>query len=346
MTKADRTLDSRFAAMIDKWRSFWFTPEPAYSLGLVRIAFGALVVVWTSRLMPDLYSLFGDDGVVPRHPALDYRWGIFQIWSGDNALLIGWVLLLLSAIAMTVGWHSRVAAILVCVLVISFMRRDPYVFNAGDGLISVLGLYLALSSCGAALSLDQRRRTGSFWSAQCRARWPIRLLQVQLSLIYLISVQAKLSGSTWVDGSAVSYAWRVHGQWAILPAPQWLVNNSLLVNVATWGSLVIELSIAVLVWNRRWRFWVLAAGVVLHLAILVNMSVGFFTPAMFVLYLAFVPWETVQRMSNALKARSPRLRNARESAQGSTSQTDEEPGRKSQTDEVGAVEDSSGTRRS
>jgi hypothetical protein len=31
--------------------------------------------------------------------------------------------------------------------------------------------------------------------------------------------------------------------------------------------------------------------------ILVNMSVGFFSFAMFVLCLAFAPWETVQRMS-------------------------------------------------
>lgn len=300
MTTSDRSRPSRVAALTDGWSRFWFSPEPVYTLGLVRMAFGALAVVWALVLLPDLYNLFGERGVVPKHPALEYEWGIFALWTGDTAVLIGWIVLMVSAIAMTIGWHSRLAAIAVFVLILSFMRRDPWVFNAGDGVVSVLALFLALSSCGAALSLDQRRRTGSFWTAQTRAPWPIRLMQVQLSLIYLVSVQAKLSGTQWVDGSAVSYAWRVDYRWAILPAPQWVSENAWLVNVATWGTLVVELAIAVLVWNRRWRFSVLAAGVVMHLMILLNLSVGFFTFAVFVLYLAFVPGEAVQRMPDTV----------------------------------------------
>jgi hypothetical protein len=163
-----------------------------------------------------------------------------------------------------------------------------------------------LSSCGAALSLDQRRRTGSFWSAQSRAPWPIRLMQVQLSVIYLVNVQAKLAGDAWVDGSAASYAWR---GWPLFLAPEWLTGNALLVNMATWGTILIELAIAVLVWNRRWRPWVLAVGIALHLSIMFTISVGFHSLAMFVLYLAFVPWETAQRLPEKvgrILKRSPR----------------------------------------
>ena len=50
---------------------------------------------------------------------------------------------------------------------------------------------------------------GSFWSAQTKANWPIRLIQVQLSLIYLAAARSKLSGETWLNGTAVSYALRV-----------------------------------------------------------------------------------------------------------------------------------------
>ena len=59
-------------------------------------------------------------------------------------------------------------------------------------------MFLALSPCGAGLSLDQRRRTGKFWSAETRPSWPIRLFQVQLSLIYLSAVRSKLAGETAV----------------------------------------------------------------------------------------------------------------------------------------------------
>ncbi len=31
-------------AISDAWREFWFRPEPMYTLGLFRIAFGSLVV--------------------------------------------------------------------------------------------------------------------------------------------------------------------------------------------------------------------------------------------------------------------------------------------------------------
>lgn len=303
MTESDRPQRSRVGAIIDGWCAFWFTPQPAYTLGLVRMMFGVVAVAWTLALLRDLYRVFGEQGVAPQYTLLDYQWSVFEAWPGDTALLIGWVLLLLSAIAMTVGWHSRFAAILVFVLIHSFHRRGTYIFNAGDALLTIVALVLALSCCGAALSLDQRRRTGSFWSAQTLAPWPIRLMQVQLSLIYLVSVQAKLSGKSWTDGSAASYTWRTDGRWALLPAPEWLSANAMLVNAVTWGTLVIELAIAVLVWNRRWRPWVLAAGVVMHVTLMVNMNVTFFSLAMFVLYLAFVPWEAVMLIPGKLKTR-------------------------------------------
>ena len=198
--------------------------------------FGVVVVAWTLALLPDFSRVFGEQGVAPVYPRLDYQWSVFEVWPGDTALWIGWVLLLLSAVAMTVGWHSRFAAIVVFVLFYSFDRSGGFVFNAGDQLLTVVALILALSCCGAALSLDQRRRTGSFWSAQTMAPWPIRLMQVQLSLVYLVSVQAKLSGKFWADGAAASYTWRTDGRWALLSAPEWLSGNAILVNVATWGT--------------------------------------------------------------------------------------------------------------
>ena len=187
MTESDRPQRSRVGPIIDGWCAFWFTPQPAYTLGLVRMTFGVVAVAWTVALLPDLYRVFGEQGAAPQYHLRDYQWSVFEAWPGDTALLIGCVLLLLSAIAMTVGWHSRFAAILLFVLIHSFHRRGVYIVNAGDSIIIIVALILALSSCGAALSLDQRRRTGSFWSAQTRAPWPIRLMQVQLSVIYLVS---------------------------------------------------------------------------------------------------------------------------------------------------------------
>ena len=305
----DNESGERRSVVLEAWRRFWFAPEPAYPLGLVRIAFGALVVAWTVSLLPDLYVLFGEQGVMPNQPEWDYVWGLFGIASSDHALLIGWVVLLVSAVALTLGWHSRMAALAVFVLIHSFQVRNPFVFNSGDGLIRVVALVLVFSSCGAALSLDRRRASGSFWSAELRAPWAIRLLQVQLSLVYLSTVNAKLAGDSWREGTAVSYALRYDDMLIVSP-PHWLTSNALLMNVATWGTLALELAIGILVWVKPLRRWVLGAGLLMHSTIMVTIGVGFFTPAMFVLYLAFVPPDTVRRLPATIRRRIAAARSA------------------------------------
>ena len=290
----------RVAAAVETWRMFWFRLQPAYTLGLVRMAFGAVAIGWTVSLLPDLYQLFGPHGIEPQQPADAFQRGVFAIWTSDRALLIGWTVLLVSSVALTIGWHSQLAALGVFVLILSFEHRDPWVWNSGDVVVRIEALILAVSPCGAALSLDQARRDGNFWSAQQRPQWPLRLMQLQLSLIYLASALSKINGGTWPQGTAVSYALRLQDL-VLLSAPHWLTNSALLMNAATWGTLAIELSLAILVWNRRLRPWVLAAGVVMHTMIMITIAVGFFTLAMFVLYLAFIPPETVQRLPRSAK---------------------------------------------
>jgi hypothetical protein len=284
------------------WRRFWFEPRPMTTLGLVRIAFGLLVTAWTLSLLPDLLTLFGRDGVRPAPTSVRYSWGLLHIVSSDWAVVAVWVLLLLAALAVTVGWHTRLAALVVFVAVLSFQRRNIFVFNSGDVVLRIEALYLALAPAGAALSLDRRRTAGSFWDAQVRAPWGLRLMQVQLSIIYLTTVHDKLTGSTWNDGTAVSYALRLTDLQAFA-LPDWLTTNAVLMNFATWGTLVLELSIGVLVWNRRLRPWVLGAGIVMHMIFVLTLAVAFFSFAMYVLYLSFVPEDTARRWVDRTRVR-------------------------------------------
>jgi hypothetical protein len=278
------------------WRTFWFEPTSSATLGAVRIAFAAVVVVWTLSLLPDLTALFGDEGVAAGRSSDPYAWGLFDV-DGIDPLLV-WSMLLAGSLALLAGWHSRLAALVVVIGLLSFDRANPYALNTGDGLLRLEAVYLTLAPCGAAFSLDRRRTAGSFWSAQVRAPWVLRLLQVQLSVIYLSSVLNKLSGFTWREGTAVSYALR-QTDIGTVTLPDWLTTQPLLMNAATWGVLAAELAIGVLVWNRRARPWVLAIGLVLHLLIGAVFAVAFFSAAMLVLYVAFVPPATVERLASA-----------------------------------------------
>jgi hypothetical protein len=284
----------------ETWRAFWFQPQQMYALGAVRIAFSALVIVWTLWLLPVRKALLGPHGISTAQPSIPHTWGLFAVWNSDEAILIGIVVLLVAAIAMLVGWHSRIAAVIVFVLVLSVERRSPWVFNSGDALVRIEAFLLAISPCGAALSLDERRRSGSFWSAQTRPNWPIRLLQIQLSIVYLAAVQTKLAGQPWLDGTAVSYVLRIEDMKRI-PVPQWLAMNAPVMNAVTWGVLAIELALGILVWFRRFRPWVLTAGVLMHVTIDLTVQIGIFSYAVLVLYLAWASPETLKGLPDRLR---------------------------------------------
>lgn len=254
------------------WHRFWFRPEPTSTLAVVRIAYGMVVLVWAVSLAPDLHTFFPTS----RAPVT----GLY-------------VLLVAGSIGMVLGYRSRLAAAVVFLALMWFQRRNPAILNAGDRLLANLGFYLMLAPSGASLSLDRwRRAPGSFWEFPARAPWALRLVQVQLSLLYLSTVWEKLQGQTWADGTAVSYALGI-GQLVRVHLPDGLTDSVLLMNLLAWSTLVIELSLALLVWRRRLRPWVLGFGVALHVCIEVTMMVGFLGMAILVAYLAFVPPATM-----------------------------------------------------
>ena len=113
---------------------------------------------------------------------------------------------------------------------------------------------------------------------------------------------AKARGTTWNDGTAVSYALRVHDV-RRFPVPHALIDSVLAANFMTYSALAIEFGLGVLVWNRKARPWILGLGVGLHLAIDYSIRVGFFTLAMFVLYVAFIPSDRATQTALAIRRR-------------------------------------------
>jgi len=298
------------------WARFWFTPRSSSTAAVVRIAGGLVLLAATVSMGPDVLSFFGPDGILPRQPDFKLA-GLKGIWSvlGTSpgpAFVIGvYVASLLAALCLVAGFHSRLAALVVFVCLVSFTRRNPTVFNSGDALLRALSFYLLLVPGGAALSIDRwrsvRKAGGEFWEFPPRAVWPLRLMQLQLSVAYLAAVWAKVGGITWREGSAVTYALRV-GFIRRLPIPGGVTESLLISNVFTYATLATELALGLLVWNRRLRPWVLLVGVAFHLALDYAFRVGFFSYGMFVLYLAFVPPETMDAWLGSGRDRLARRR--------------------------------------
>ena len=288
------------------WERFWFEPEETSALALVRIAFGTLVLAWTLTLTVDAYDFFSGSGLLPSpdfEGEIPGTWGVLELFEGRLAVALVLAALALASLALIVGQWTRLAAVVVFVGIVSLERRNPFVFNSGDGLLKVIAFYMMLAPSGASFSLDRwRRERSAFWEFPRRAPWALRLMQVQLSVVYLSSVWTKLGGTTWNDGTAVSYALRLEDIERFAP-PASVATSELLVNLLTYGTLATEVAIGVFVWNRTLRPYVLTLGVVMHLGIDIALRVGFFSYGMLVLYLAFLPPETVSARLTTLRRR-------------------------------------------
>jgi vitamin K-dependent gamma-carboxylase-like protein len=294
------------------WDRFWFASQSVSTLAVIRIAYGLLLLGWAGAIGGDLLAFFSNEGILPTppDPLGPGAWGLLGTFSGNGAVVVAYSALVVSALMLTLGLQTRVAAVVAFVTVLALMRRNPWVLDSGDLLIQGTAFYLALAPSGAALSADRwlatRNGKGEFWAFPRRAPWVLRLLQVQLSILYLSAFWQKTGGEKWRDGTAVSYALQL-GDLQRLPVPDELTTSVLVTNVLTFGTLAVELALGILVWNRTLRPWVLLAGVALHLGIDYAIRVGFFSYAVLLLYLAFIPPERMDRWLTAVRNRLARL---------------------------------------
>jgi hypothetical protein len=271
------------------WERFWFVPQSTAPVEVVRIVFGVLATGWMLSLAPILVPFFGPDAAIPPTQLPVLGWSLLTLVGGTPLIWALWLAGVLGAAALAVGYRTRLASLLVFVVMVSVNRGAPLAFNAGDGLMRVLSFYVLLMPAGSAYSVDRwlADRHG-VWTFPRHAPWALRLAQIQLSVIYLSTVWEKAGGVLWRNGTAVSYAMRI-GDIERLPMPSFVTDSILLTQLATFGTLAAELAIGVLVWNRAARPYVLALGVLLHLSIEFTLAVGFFGLGMMTLYLAFLP---------------------------------------------------------
>lgn len=273
--------------VVEAWRRFWFRPAPASVLTLWRAAFGLTATVWLLSIGPDLGALYGEGGLAPSPTYGPWRVGVFQWWESDTAIAVVYLVSVVAAVAVTLGWWVRVAAPIVFLGVLSFQLDNTSVLNAGDELLRIWAAYLALYALltpGRCTGVSLRSAGASSVSAP---PWLLRLVQVQLTVIYPFSVYAKLQGDTWLDGTAAYWALGLE-DFERFPVPSFVTGSEPVIAVLTWGALLVEILVPVLLWVPRTRRIAIVAGIALHLSFDYALRVGFFGWAMIIGYLAFL----------------------------------------------------------
>jgi hypothetical protein len=181
----------------------------------------------------------------------------------------------------------------------SFSHRDPLLLNGGDNLLRLLAFWLIFSEAGKALSVDTWLKRSKACELETSQPWAQRFMQVQIALVYADSVIVKCLGTNWLNGQAVYYSARLE-EFKRLPVP-YLFDHLWSLKLLTWSTLAIEVALCTLIWNKRWRYWVLLAGTIMHLAIDMVMNIPQFQWIMIAAYVLFIEPEHLLTCFHNLK---------------------------------------------
>jgi hypothetical protein len=285
------------------WNRFWFATIDARPLGAFRIAFGLLAIFNLLLLTVDfdywLTSLGLLRGTEAYEVAGPWRPSLLTLVNDPTFARVVWGVTLAAAVGLTLGWRTRLMCIAFYVGMLSIHHRNVLTASGADSLLMCMAFYLMLGPCGAAYSLDARRamkKRGGTPAAPVVVAWTQRLIQLQVTCVYLATSLLKVNGGTWLDGTAMHFVLtnREVGRFDF----SFLVEYPVIVNVLTYGGLAIELSLAFFLWVKRARPWVILAGLTLHFGILLIINIPIFgelTTAGYLVFLSPGEWDWLCR---------------------------------------------------
>lgn len=272
---------------IDAWRRFWFAATPSHPLAVLRIAFGALGLLNLAG-MREVRIYWRPDGILPpaSHPEIS-AWLVAHDLAGLAGVALFAAVFACYA-AMTIGFRSHVAVVLSLLAGLAQLWWNSFPLSAAFELWLDVVFCLVWADTGAVWSLDAylaRRRGAAETGEHTQPIWPLRLVQIQVGIVYVSAVLWKLLDPHWRDGSALHYI--LSGTiYTRFPAGPPLSLDGLLV-VMTYTTLAWELAFPFLVAHRKTRTVALLSGVGIHLGMWALLEIGPFTLVILATYLAF-----------------------------------------------------------
>jgi len=135
---------------------------------------------------------------------------------------------------------------------------------------------------------------------------------LELALVYFASFCWKLKGNTWLHGTALYYVIHLHSI-ARFPIPGWIQHPAIL-KIGSWFTLLLEFSLAILIWFRRLRYPLLLIGVLFHLCLEYALNLPMFEWDVLSAYVLFVDPADIERVWSGIGQRWLRLRGANRAA--------------------------------
>lgn len=284
-------------AKLDSWlRQLFFAEWSVANVRVFRTAIGLIMLAVVLSWLPGVYALFTENGLLQwvHVPLSNMKIGpnslsIFALSDAVWFVYICYALLLAAVVAFLAGWQTRIASIVMFVLYTSFIIRNPAISYGGS---DILGNILLLT-----LFLDTSAKKPAFV-------WPVRLMQLQLSVLYIFTAISKLRSATWFEGTKL-YNSLMDPTYTYFDF-SWLHSYPFIIAVMTTGTIIVELQAGFLLNVPQARRYSLLLLIAFHIGIATTMNVHLFSEIMIACltcYLAKSEAELLIRWYDAAKAR-------------------------------------------
>ena len=303
MTAGTQSFQSRFTGL-------FLAPADGRVYAAVRIAFAFVSLLNLMQLWPNRDIYFTDVGMVDQEVMRKFTVGtylsVFDLCHGVSSVSAYMLFSGCGMLLLLLGVWPRLAAGVVYVWYVSYAMRAPLILTGWDEVLrntSFLVLVSPMPACWSLRSRKARKRAAPAPQVPC---YGLTLMRVQLVVIYLHAVLARLDNEFWMSGEFMSFFLLSHNaRWPGL----WVLNFGFLLKVATYLTLLTELAIPLLLMIPRWRWFGFGAGILLHAGIsLTSYNLGLFFLAMMVLYLSFLQPEDVDWLQRRLPRKTKQAR--------------------------------------
>lgn len=158
-----------------------------------------------------------------------------------------------AAAAFTFGWHTMVSGPALAAAIAAYLFLDHQTYSNHLYLMLLLVILLFVANSGAALSIEHSNRQV--------ATWPITLIKVQISIVYLFTAITKLN-SDFLTGRVLAGTARD----GVVDLPEFIRTPRLLAIMAV-AVVATELYLAIFLWRPAFRPAAIVLGFGLHVAI-------------------------------------------------------------------------------
>ena len=287
---------------------FLFASCDPVMCSVLRIAVGLLACVYAIGWLPDSVLWFSDEGVLQARTSQILHNGqyksLYHLMPQDPIYAQAAVLLLLTqSVLLLLGVAGRFQAACIFVLLTSLQHRNVLIVDGQDSVMRWLIFFLIFMPVDHAWSLLRTIRGGAPSMATQANAWGVRMVQMEITVIYFSTAIIKLYGSTWRDGIALYYVARMDDVFGRFWLPDSLFESNWTLRPITWIVLAIEVALPFALWVPRLRLAAVVSGFLLHLSIEYAMNIFLFEWLMMAGLISFLrPSDFFRKRTEAIDA--------------------------------------------